>query len=245
MNVRVHPTPRQATLAAADFLAGALRTARTLMVAGGNTPLELYAEIARRHLPLKALHVFVLDEYVGVPPEDPRTCTNLLRQAVAQAWNIPEEQFHGLSSTPAEAKASLDTHERAIKSRGGIDAIVLGLGPNAHLGFNEPGSARDSQDRVLDLEASSVEANRLWFGGEHAPSRGATVGLSTVLAARTAILLAFGRAKAAAVRAMVEGPREASCPAAWLQDHPDASIFLDEDAASLLARRGRTDRDPA
>jgi glucosamine-6-phosphate deaminase len=239
MKVQIHATPGTATLAAAGLLETILRSPRTrrLMVAGGNTPLPLYDEIAPRSLPLSDLEVVVLDEYVGVPLEDPRTCTNLLRRTVAEAWGLAPGRFHGLSSLEGDALAAVRAHERRIEATGGLDAIVLGLGPNGHLGFNEPGSEPDSKARLLDLQPTSIEANRRWFGGEHAPAQGATVGLATILASRQAILLAFGAAKADAARAMIEGPRSARCPASWLQGHRAATVFLDAAAAAGLRRR--------
>ncbi len=237
MQIEIRPDPSQATLAAADHLSRLLTSSetRTLMTAAGNTPLDLYAEIARRGLPLAHLDVFVLDEYVGVPVEHARTCAGILRHAVEEAWRIPERRFHTISSLERDALESILAHEACINTLGGIDVIVLGLGQNGHLGFNEPGSAPDSTARVLHLEPISVEANHKWFGGEHAPRKGATVGLKTIIAAKHVILLAFGEAKRAAVEAMVKGPRSAACPASWLQGHADAVVFLDPAAAASLA----------
>jgi len=234
MKIQVFPDPRQATLAAADHLAGLLLRAHNVMVAGGNTPLGLYAEIERRRLPLPDLRVFVLDEYVGAPLDDPRTCSNLLRRTVQQAWRVPADRFHSLSSLEQDALQSVVRHEKLVEELGGLDVIVLGLGPNGHLGFNEPGSLRDSSARVLDLTPESIEANRRWFNGEHAPAKGATVGLKTILGARHVVLLAFGDAKVRAVQAMVNGPQDGSCPAAYLQAHGDAKVFLDEMALREL-----------
>lgn len=224
------------TLAAADTLCGWLEAGLVarLMLAAGRTPLPLYAEVARRRPSVASLELFVLDEYVGVPPEDPRTCSNLLRRHVQQAWGLAPERYHDLSSLEADALASVLAHEQKLDALGGLDAVVLGLGRNGHLGFNEPGSDPAGGARVQPLEPVSIAANRDWFGGEHAPALGATVGLRTLLSARRALLLAFGAEKASAVRAMLRGPREAACPASWLQGHPDAQVFLDEAAASLL-----------
>lgn len=239
MNLEIHPNADAANAAAADRLADWLSraTTRNLMVAAGNTPIDLYGRIARRGLSMPQLRVFTLDEYVGVPAEDPRNCTNLLRRAVATAWGIPPTRFFTVSPHPEQAAASIARHERRIADAGGLDVIVLGLGQNGHLGFNEPGSDEASVGRVVELEASSVEANRKWFGGEHAPSRGVTVGLRTVLATRRVMVLALGPHKAAAVKAMVEGPRQAACPASFLQGHPQTWVFLDEAAASSLKAR--------
>ena len=124
---------------------------------------------------------------------------------------------------------------RTFTRAGGLDVIVLGLGQNGHLGFNEPGSAEDSIGRLLDLEGISTEANRKWFGGDYAPAQGITVGLKAILAARHVLILAYGVHKTAAVASMIEGPRGASCPASFLQGHPDAWAFLDDVAAARLS----------
>ncbi len=239
MNLSIHPNSELANLAATDWLASRLTNPaiRNVMVAAGNTPLELYRRIAERGLNLSHLNVFALDEYVGVPFDEPRNCANLLRQRVAEAWNIPPAQFFTISSLEAQALTSVQMHERRVAQAGGLDLIVLGLGQNGHLGFNEPGSAEDSGARVLNLESISVAANRKWFGGDYAPSKGVSAGLRTILAARHVLLMAYGPHKTAAVQAMVEGPRCERCPASFLQGHPDAQVFLDEAAAAGLKTR--------
>lgn len=234
MNLSIHPTPEVASAAAADLLAGWLAEpgVRSLMVAGGNTPLDLYGRVGARGLALSHLAVFALDEYVGVPPDEPRNCANLLRRSVAAAWGIPSEQFFSVSSVEHEALASVRAHEERIRRAGGLDAIVLGLGQNGHLGFNEPGSEPQSIGRLVALDPASVEANRRWFGGDYAPARGVTVGLNTILAARRVLILAFGAPKAPAVSAMVRGAVSARCPASFLQQHPRVHAFADEAAAA-------------
>lgn len=233
MNSEVHPTAAGATAAAGECLARWLADSavRTLMVAAGNSPLALYADIAARGLPLAHLDVFALDEYVGVPADEPRNCANLLRRTVAEAWKIPPEQYHAVTSEPDAALASVVAHERKIEAAGGLGVIVLGLGQNGHLGFNEPGSAEDSTARVLALDAISIEANRQWFCGDYAPAHGATVGMKTILAARRVLVLAFGPHKRAAVQAMLHGPRTPQCPASLLQGNAGVQVFLDAAAA--------------
>ena len=234
VNLHVHPTPDEANAAAADLLAGWLTASntRTIMVAAGNSPLDLYSRVAARRLNLAHLTVFALDEYVGVPLTEPRNCANLLRRTVGNAWGIPTEQFHVVSSERECALESVRDHERRIEEAGGLDVLILGLGQNGHLGFNEPGSAFDSPGRLLELEPISVEANRSWFNGEHAPTHGVTVGMKTVLAARRILLLAFGPHKSTAVSAMTGGPITPICPASSLRTHADVSVFLDTAAAA-------------
>jgi glucosamine-6-phosphate deaminase len=189
-------------------------------------------------MPLSHLDVYALDEYVGVPLVEPRTCANLLRRTVAQAWGVGPDRFFAISSRPEDALRSVVTHEHRIEKRGGLDVIILGLGQNGHLGFNEPGSAPDSEARVIDLDPGSTEANRRWFGGDYAPAQGATVGLKTILAARHAIVLAYGASKAAAVRNIVEGQASSQWPASFLRPHPAAHLFVDQAAAAELRGAG-------
>lgn len=239
MRVEVYPDSRAANFDAAEFLARDLVKVETrnIMLATGRTPLEVYRLIAERSLPLEKLNTFAMDEYLGVPMDDPRTCANLLRRTVVDAWKIPPSQFHFVSSIEQDALDSIQEHERCIAALGGIDLLILGLGVNGHLAFNEPGSPPDSMGRIVDLEPNSIAANREWFGGDYAPARGITVGLKTILDAKTILILAYGSNKANAVSRMIDGPKSKSCPASWLQNHACISAYLDEAAAPFLAGR--------
>ncbi|MCC6233310.1 MAG: glucosamine-6-phosphate deaminase [Verrucomicrobiales bacterium] len=238
MHLRIHESPEAASQAAATQLTTWLTHPQTkqVMVAGGNTPLDLYARVAAAHLALRHLHIFMLDEYVGVPPEHPRNCANLLYHSVVEAWRIPSSHYHRIRPEPEAALPSALEHQRKIEAGGGLDVLILGLGQNGHLGFNEPGSRADSTARLVPLEHVSIEANRRWFEGQYAPDAGITVGLKTLLAARHILVLAFGPHKARAVAAMVEQAPSDACPASFLQRHPDAWIHLDGAAAEGLTR---------
>lgn len=240
MIVSIYESTATANEAAANHFGRRLTlpSTRTVMVAAGNTPLELYDRIAAQRLGLSHLTVFALDEYVGVPLEEPRNCANLLRDHVARGWGLQPDRFLTISSLPKDAAQSILNHEAAIEAAGGLDLLVLGLGQNGHLGFNEPGSAHDSAARVLPLTPISVEANRQWFHGRFAPDQGVTVGMKTILAAREIFLLAFGAHKTQAVLDMVRGPVSPSCPASFLQTHPRVKVFLDTAAAAGLAPSG-------
>lgn len=239
MKVSLHPDAGSANSAAADLFAGwlALPGVRNVMLAAGNTPLELYRLIGERRLALGHLNIFALDEYVGVPREEPRNCANLIRRTAVEPWGVPAAQYFSVSSLEAEALSSVQAHEQRVIEAGGLDVLILGLGQNGHLGFNEPGSAEDSTARVLDLAPVSIEANRKWFSGDYAPARGVTVGMKTILSARRVLIMAYGAHKTAAVRAMVEGSRTSACPASLLQGHPEVTLVLDESAAAGLRQK--------
>lgn len=112
--------------------------------------------------------------------------------------------------------------------------MILGLGKNGHVGFNEPGSEPQSAGRVLPLSRISIEANREWFGGDYAPSLGVTTGMRTLLSMCCVMILAFGEHKADAVVRMIEGSPTSACPASYVQDHPNSHVFLDRQAAAQL-----------
>lgn len=231
--IQILQTPAVANQAAAELLTEWMLQpgVRNVMLAAGNTPLELYQRIGSRGLRSDHLSLHALDEYVGVPVDEPRNCANLIRRTAVEPWGVPMERYFSVSSDPEEAEWSVLDHERRIENAGGLDVVVLGLGQNGHLGFNEPGSKRDCGARVLDLDPISIEANRKWFGGDYAPSRGATIGMRTLLSARRVLVMAYGLHKAAAVKAMVLGPSSPSCPASFLKDHPNTTLFLDTAAA--------------
>ena len=237
MNISIHPTTVEANAAAANCLAAWLTQPdmRNVMVAGGNTPLEVYRLVAEHKSKLSHLNVFALDEYVGVPLTEPRNCANLLRRSVAEAWGIPAPQFFTISSLESDALDRVREHEHRIARSGGLDVIILGLGQNGHLGFNEPGSVEDSSGRLVHLNVVSIDANRKWFGGDYAPPFGVTVGLNTILGTRHTLIMAYGSNKVAALKAMVEGPRTDQCPASFLQSHPDVRMFLNNPAATALS----------
>lgn len=238
MKISVYPTPEDANEAATELLGSwlALDAVRNVMLAAGNTPLALYQKIAERKLTLKRLNIFALDEYAGVPRDEPRNCANLIRRTAVAPWGIPPAQYFTVCSEEPAALPSVLAHERRVVDDGGLDVVILGLGQNAHLGFNEPGSREDSEARVIELDEISVAANRAWFSGDYAPSRGVTVGMKTILAGRRILLLAFGAHKADAVLKMVQGPRTTDCPASLLQGHREVNVILDRASSELLSK---------
>jgi glucosamine-6-phosphate deaminase len=242
MNFSIHPSTDSANAAAAALLTAwfAESGVRNVMLAGGNTPLELYRRIGTGKPRLSHLRVFTLDEYVGVPPDEPRNCANLIRRTAVEPWGVPAGQYFFVDSSEAAALRSVMEHERRIEDSGGLDVIVAGLGQNGHIGFNEPGSAEHSAARLVELDAVSVEANRRWFRGDYAPARGVTVGMKTILSARRVLVMAFGSHKAEAVRAMLRGPRTELCPASLLQGHTNAHLILDGAASTEIECRELT-----
>ena len=116
-------------------------------------------------------------------------------------------------------------------ARSGVDLAVLGLGPNGHLGFNEPPSGRDAPTRVVELAPESIRSNaRYWGSEDDVPRRAVTAGMSVLMAARTVILVVAGASKRAILREVLEGPVTERVPASFLQRHPRAVVLADRAA---------------
>jgi glucosamine-6-phosphate deaminase len=220
------------------------RPAAVLGCATGSTPIGLYQRLISRHaeegLDFSGVTTFNLDEYVGLPPEHPQSYWRFMREHFFDQVGIAADRIHIPDGMAADLDAACAAYERSIEEAGGIDLQILGIGSNAHLAFNEPGSSLGSRTRVQILTEKTLADNARFFGeGEAPPREAVTMGLGTIMEARKLLMLASGTGKAAAVRDALEGPVTAMCPASVLQMHPHAHILLDEAAASALAYRHR------
>ena len=234
-NVSVFGNGQLAAAAAGDaFIDAALAGGpRPAGLAAGRTMTPIYAHLVRTEHHSEGLFFGTtfsqLDEIVEAAPpttsfaaEINGTLLSRLKHSYAGFLAID-----GNAATPA---AEADRHRDAIRQAGGLGVQLLGIGVNGHVGFNEPGSPADSHCRVTDLAASTIERN-----GYVPCMRAITIGIADILTATRIILVATGEAKAAAVLAMLKGPKTSDCPASLLRDHPDIGLFLDEDAASQLS----------
>ena len=137
----------------------------------------------------------------------------------------------------ADGAAEAARYDTAVTA-GGIDLQILGIGRNGHIGFNEPLSGFRTRTRVVDLSETTLAGNAAAFAGPSMPRQAITMGIGTILEARRIVLIATGAAKLAAVRAMIEGPMRAMCPASALQLHADVTVVLDAAAAGGLDPAG-------
>lgn len=212
-----------------------------LGLATGSTPLGIYRELRRVHaeegVSFAGVVTFNLDEYLGLGPRDPRSFRAFMQRELFDHLDVDPLDVHIPSGTlhPAEVADHCTRYEEAIRAAGGIDLQLLGLGRNGHVAFNEPGSAADSRTRRIELHPVTREDAAGAFGDlEHVPRAAITMGVGTILEARSLRVLAFGPAKARAVRALVDGPRDAAWPASLLRGHRDLRLWIDDDAAAQL-----------
>ncbi len=229
-----------ASEAAADRVAATIldKPDAAISLPTGSTPLIMFdilaARAARGEIDFSGVHLFCLDEYVGVTPEDRVSLTRWLRDAFLQRVGLPSERVYPLPSTGYDLVAAAGEFDEAIAARGGLDLAVLGLGPNGHIGYNEPGSRADSRTRVVTLTPESrSQATAYWEGAADIPDRAMTMGVGTLLEAKQIVLLVTGAARAEMLRRTLEQPMSADVPASWLRlAGPRLTIIADEAAAS-------------
>ncbi|GGW62875.1 glucosamine-6-phosphate deaminase [Alishewanella tabrizica] len=210
-----------------------------LGLATGSTPLALYQQLIDAYrvesVSFKQVKTFNLDEYLGLAADHPQSYRYFMQQHLFNHIDIRIEHTAVPNGNAPDPLHACNDYERQITAAGGIDLQLLGLGRNGHIGFNEPSSGLQSRTRIKTLTAATIADNARFFQpNEYQPHLAITMGIGTILDARKVVLLATGSAKAAAVKAMIEGPLSASCPASALQLHQHAVIVIDEAAASEL-----------
>jgi glucosamine-6-phosphate deaminase len=235
--MRVLITPDYPTLSrqAAQIVADVVRLKPdlTLCLPTGNTPLGMYEELVRRHreesLDFSRVRTFNLDEYIGLGPEHPGSYRTYMRLHFFDHVNAAEENIH----IPNEAES--DSYEDAIREAGGLDLLIVGIGANGHIAFNEPGSSFTSRTRVVTLAPETLANARRHFDNEaEIPRTAVTVGIRTILDAHQILLLASGSDKADVTERALREPVSESLPASALQLHPNVLAILDEAAAEFF-----------
>ena len=207
----------------------------------GSTPVGVYRELVRMHrdegLDLSRVVTFNLDEYYGLRADRLQSYRRWMCETFFDHVNIARENIHILDGAVAaeEVEEHCRRFEEAIRRAGGIDLMLLGIGRNGHIGFNEPFCERNSRTRLVTLDpVTRKDAAGDFFHEENVPMQALTMGIGTIFAARKIILMAFGEHKAQITREAVEGPVTDRVPASFLQDHPDASVLVDSAAAAEL-----------
>jgi glucosamine-6-phosphate deaminase len=239
--VIVRPDAAAAAALAAALIAARLRAKPDLVLglATGRTMERVYDRLAAMNLDFSGCRSFNLDEYIGLPAEDPRSYRSYMDERLFRRVNIVRANTHVPDGMAADLGAEAARYERLIAEAGGIDLQLLGIGEAGHIGFNEPLSALMSRTREKALTPVTRRQNAAMFGGDpdRVPARALTMGVGTILEARELLLLATGSLKSAIVAQAVEGSITAMISASALQLHPRCKVVLDEAAAGALTQR--------
>jgi glucosamine-6-phosphate deaminase len=190
---------------------------------------------ARDPVDFSRLRVFSVDELCPPAPGDGYFWRQVRREFLAWAA-VPDERCHPFRVEAGDLDAMCKSYEETIARHGGLDLVMLGLGPNAHLASNEPGRRLDSPTRPVTLLPETVayietDAVNLALAGGAVSDRAVTLGLATILAAREVVVLVSGAAKRGALASLVEGDVTPEVPASILRRHPRCTILVDRDAS--------------
>jgi glucosamine-6-phosphate deaminase len=206
----------------------------------GSSPLGVYKELIRLNkegkVSFESVVTFNMDEYVGLPADHPESYYRFMTDNLFNSVDIPKANYHILNGMAANLEKECQQYEDCIKSFGGIELFLGGIGENGHIAFNEPGSSLASRTRVKTLSMDTRLVNARFFDGDvnKVPARALTVGVGTVMDAREVVIIVSGPKKARALQAAVEGGVSHWCPLSCLQMHPRAIIACDEAAAGEL-----------
>lgn len=207
----------------------------------GTTPVTLYKELVRLYKEGKVsfadVEVFSIDEYYPAVSAGCQSRNHRLHDEFLSLVDVKKENVHipdgkGKEDNITEYCSDFD------KAATGLDLLVMGVGEQGQVGFNEAGSLDKSRTRVVQLSYKSRKAQAKNFNGDisSTPKAAITMGISTMLSAKRIILMAWGEDKAGAVHDIVEGPINIACPASWLQKHDNISMYVENNSASLLSR---------
>jgi len=214
-----------------------------LGLATGSSPLGIYRELIRLHLAgevdFSNVVTFNLDEYYPMSPDNLHSYRSFMHENLFRYVNVDPANVHVPDGTvPRSGLAEYcEAYEQAIRDAGGIDFQILGIGRSGHIGFNEPGSSRESRTRLITLDTiTRRDAASDFFGEANVPTEAITMGIATILGSREIALIATGEHKAPIVRRAVEDEPTADVTASYLQLHPATTVWLDEAAAGDLTR---------
>ncbi len=241
MKIQIFKTAEEIGVAVAKIFTDEVKNnpSCVLGLATGATPIPTYKNIIATYneggISFKDVKTYNLDEYCNLPKNDKNSYYTFMHEQLFNGLDILEENVHFLDGNAENHEAECKRYDNEINEAGGIDIQLLGIGNNAHIGFNEPADDFTDGSFKVQLTESTINANKIYFDENPMPTHALTMGINQIMSAKKIILIATGPKKAEAIKNMVEGPVTAQVPASILQKHEDTLIFLDEEAASLLS----------
>ena len=210
-----------------------------LGLATGSSPVGTYQELIAKYqqgeLDFSQVKTINLDEYVGLTADHDQSYAYFMRTNLFDHVNIDPKNCNIPNGMNPDAAAECARYDAIVDGFGGADLQLLGLGPNGHIGFNEPGEAFVPGTNLVDLTPSTIDANQRFFAKrEDVPTQAYTMGIGSIMKAKRVLLVVNGKGKAQAVKDCFFGPIKPQAPGSILQLHPDFILVADEDALSLV-----------
>ena len=212
-----------------------------LGLATGSTPIGTYEQLVEKYkagdLDFSAVKSVNLDEYKGLPRTNDQSYYYFMHEHLFDKVNIDSENTHLPDGTKEDSVKECAEYEEVIRSLGGVDLQLLGLGHNGHIGFNEPGSFFDGDTHCVDLTEMTIEANKRFFASaDDVPRQAYTMGIGTIMRARKLLMIISGEDKADITAAALCGEVTPQVPASIIQFHPDVTVIADPAALSKVKR---------
>ena len=232
-----HTLSKKAALMVASQIT--LKHDSNLGLATGSTPLGMYDKLIEMYregeIDFSEIKSFNLDEYCGLEADNPNSYHYYMNQNFFNDINIKKENIHIPEGNAENLKKECINYEANIKKARGIDLQILGIGSNGHIGFNEPAENLNVATEIVNLTEETIKANSRYFESkDEVPKKAISMGMATILKAERIILMASGETKAEAIKKTVSGKISTQVPASLLQTHPQITILLDREAASLI-----------
>jgi galactosamine-6-phosphate isomerase len=207
----------------------------TLCFASGDTPKRacqiLVERIKGEQIDISNCQFIGLDEWIGITPENEGSCTYFLMNYLFKPLNLNPDQYHLFDSDESNSAVECLKMDEFIKKSGGLDCILVGIGLNGHIGFNEPNIPFTNYCHVAELDELTISVGQKYFNATTTLSKGITVGLQHLMEAKKAILIANGSKKAAIMKAVFESEISNQIPATIMRTHPNGLVLIDEEAA--------------
>ncbi len=242
MKIVIEPSYREMSQAAARIVACQIlrKVDSVLGLPTGSTPVGMYQVLVRMYdqgiIDFSRVITFNLDEFYGLPPDCPQSYRCYMQKQLFNHVNIRNENIHIPNGAVTNVGKECKRYEEEIHHHGGIDLQVLGIGPNGHIGFNEPGSGWGTVTRLVTLQEETRKRESKGFSSlSEVPTKAITIGIKTIMNAKKILLLASGKEKAWAVREAFKGSITTKVPASILQLHPNVIAIVDSAAGALLS----------
>lgn len=210
-----------------------------LGLATGSSPIGTYDNLVSMYesgnLDFSRVRSVNLDEYMGLGGDNDQSYRYFMNKHLFERVNIDMTNTHVPDGTVLDSEKACAAYNALLAEMGTIDLQVLGIGPNGHIGFNEPDDHFAAETHCVDLTDATIQANKRFFENEaDVPRKAYTMGIGNIMSAKMIVLVANGKNKAKALAAALKGPVTPKCPASILQFHPNAIIIAAEDALSEL-----------
>lgn len=230
------------SLRAAKEIIGAIqrKPSAVFCLATGDSPKRTYElltnEVTQSGVDFSKAHFIGLDEWVGIPPSNPGSCHYYLDTNVFRPLGISAARIHLFDALSKDLPNECQSMDETIRRLGGIDLMLVGIGMNGHVGFNEPGVSPNLYSHVIHLDEMTQNVGQKYFNGAVVLKQGITLGLKHFLETKLVLLVANGEKKAAIIKRSLEENISENLPATFIRKHANSKVFIDSAAASKLIK---------